>query len=131
MVFNRQDFIASANKSPTQRMIDEISSLSLSSQRSSISGVLNSTAKQLLLSGTSGSGIESALVSQTSGLRSNTEELYFALAGLEISRTNGRNIRDIRRNLNQSADEYFKQSNPTTRISRKRKDQNIEILSAI
>lgn len=128
MAFNRQGFIAQKNLSPADKIINQSR---ISTQRPSISGVVNQTATDLLQAGTSILGIQSGIAAQTSGLQSDSQELYFALVGLDVSRTNGKTLSELRRVQNQSADAYFRESNPSTRIARKRKERNLEILSAI
>lgn len=131
MAFNKQNFISTTNKSPTERLVDESAFITVGGQRQNVSGILTDTANQLLLNGSSIENIRQGISSQASAVTSGAEELYFALAGLQISRTGGQNLKDIRRSSRQSSDEYFVQSNPTTRISRKRRERNIEIISAI
>lgn len=131
MSFNKQSYISSVNKSPTERLVDESTFATIQGQSINVVDSVVNTAKQLLLNGTSIESIRMGASAQSSALTSNAEELYFALAGLQISRTGGKNLSDIRRNNNQSTSEYFRQTNPSTRIEQKRKSRNIEILSAI
>lgn len=131
MSFNKQNYISALNKSPTQRLIEESTLVTIQGQRTDVSDSVTSTAKQLLLNGTSLENIRQGASAQGAALTSNAEELYFALAGLQISRTGGKSLAQIRRNNNQSTEEYFRQSNPKTRIAQSRAARNVEILSAI
>lgn len=131
MSFNKQNYISAQNKSPIERLIDQSTLAVLQGQRIDVADSVTNTAKQLLLNGSSLENIRQGAAAQGAALTSNAEELYFALAGLQISRTGGKSLSELRRNNNQSTEEYFRQSNPTTRISRNRSSRNVEILSAI
>jgi hypothetical protein len=131
MAFNKQDYISQTNKSPTQRLIDQAASVPISGRKTNVTNSITDIAKQLLLIGTSLDNTAFRLGSQAVALTSGSEELYFALAGLDVSRTQGKSLSQIRRVNNQTASEYFRDTNPATRIQRKRRQANIELLSAI
>lgn len=131
MAFNKQDYVSGDNKTPVQRILDYSTINAIRSSRSDVTSSGVDLAKKLLLSGTSVDNITARVSMQTDALTSYSDDSYFAMAGLELSRTNGKSLSEIRRGGSEDIQQYLRSVNPSTKIAQKRRVNNIEILSAV
>ena len=132
MAFNPEDYLKSSSKTSIQRVAYDASVNSVSGSSQNARGIAQDLSLRIVAEGASLDSNASLVGGQIeAAINTSTEEMYYALAGLDVSRTNGAKLSNLRRASTQLTGQTIEQVHPATKISRAREANRIEIITAI
>ena len=126
MAFNPEDYLKSSSKTSIDRIAYNASLNSVSGSPQNARGIAKDLSLRIVAEGASLDSNASLVSGQIeAAVVSSTEEMYYALAGLDVSRTNGAKLSTLRRTSLNTSDTVTK-SNPSVKIENaRRKDRHI------
>lgn len=130
MAFNVGKFVKSTGKAIGSRVLDDVVSSAVSKLPQSTVSAARSTAESLFNIGASYESISAFATQKTDSLVNESAEAYYALAGKDPARAAASDIKSRRRANLDSIDIILEESNPSTKIARKKSDASM-ILDAI
>ena len=132
MAFNPQNYLKSSSKTSIDRVAYDVSVNSISGSSQNARGIAQDLSLRILAEGASLDSNASLVGGQIeAAVNSSAEEMYYALAGLDVSRTNGAKLSNLRRSSVRINDGQLEQTHPATKIARARRADRVEILTAI
>lgn len=130
MAFNVGKYVKGTAKAIGNRVLDDVVSSAASKLPQSTVSAARSTAESLFNIGASYESISAFATQKTDSLVNESAEVYYALAGKDPVRAAASDIKSRRRANLDRVDIILEESNPTTKIARRKSDASM-ILDAI
>jgi len=131
MAFNVNDYIKPASKPFANRIVDPIISQAITGRPNSVKSVATHAASSMLTNaGVSEKGIGAISSSTTSDIVSEVSDAFYTMANLNPARATRESLLKSRFGRLSTAD-YLSNSDPETRISAFKSEQNIEIIAVV
>ena len=131
MAFNPENYLKSSSRTSIDRVAYDASVNSISGSPQNARGIAQDLSLRILAEGASLESSASLVNGQIeAAVVSSTEEMYYALAGLDVSRTNGAKLSNLRRSSLNTADAITK-SNPSVKIADARRNDRHIIMSVL
>ena len=131
MAFNPQNYLKSSSRTSIDRVAYDAAINSISGSPQNARGIAQDLSLRILAEGASLESSASLVNGQIeAAVVSSTEEMYYALAGLDVSRTNGAKLSNLRRSSLNTADAITK-SNPSVKIADARRNDRHIIMSVL
>jgi hypothetical protein len=131
MAFNPENYLKSSSRTSIDRVAYDVSVNSISGSSQNARGIAQDLSLRILAEGASLESSASLVNGQIeAAVVSSTEEMYYALAGLDVSRTNGAKLSNLRRSSLNTADAITK-SNPSVKIADARRNDRHIIMSVL
>lgn len=132
MAFNPEDYLKSNSKTSIERIAYDAAVNSISGSSQNARGIAKELGLRIVAEGASLDSNASLIGGQIeAAVNSSAEEMYYALAGLDVSRTNGAKLSNLRRSSVKINDDQLEQTHPATKIARARRADRVEIITAI
>jgi len=131
MAFNPEDYLKPGSKTSVERVAYNVAINSVAGNPQSSLGVAKDLSLRIVTEGASLTGASSLVSEQVEAINKSVSEMYYALAGLDVSRTSGAKLSNLRRssaNINQTQIENI---HPATKISRARRADRVDITTVI
>lgn len=130
MAFNANTFVNPSNVPPLYRLINNITSQSVSGFSQSATTIVQQTAETLTSSGSSLAAAQHGSTSLLDGLMSYGSPDFFGGSGLAPSKAAAADITRMRVS-GSSTKAYFTSSNPNIKIDTKRRQENVLVVSIL
>ena len=131
MAFNPEDYLKSSSKTSIDRIAYDASINSISGSSQNARGIAKDLSLRIVAEGASLDNNASLVSGQIeAAVISATEEMYYALAGLDVSRTNGAKLSNLRRASLNTSDVVAKY-NPSVKIEKARRNNQHIVLSIL
>jgi len=129
MAFNPQNYLKSSSRTSIDRVAYDAAVNSISGSPQNARGIAQDLSLRILAEGASLESSASLVNGQIeAAVISSAEEMYYALAGLDVSRTNGEKLSNLRRSSTSVAASDIADYNPSTKIKKaRRNDRHIHM----
>jgi len=129
MAFNPEDYLKSNSKTSIERIAYDAAVNSISGSSQNARGIAQDLGLRIVAEGASLDSNASLISGQIeAAVNSSTEEMYYALAGLDVSRTNGAKLSTLRRSSVSISSSDVADYNPSTKIKKaRRNDRHISM----
>jgi hypothetical protein len=130
MAFNANNFVNSSNVPPLYRLVNQITSTSVSGLPQSATTIAQQTAQTIASTGASLTSIQQQTASMLDGLLSYGSPDFFAGSGLAPAKASAADISSMRVNGG-SSKTYFTTSNPNIKVDQKIKSNQAVVISVL
>lgn len=131
MAFNPENYLKSNSKTSIDRVIFDAAVNSIAGNPQPARTIASDLGSRLLTDGLSSDGSADLISGQVSAAVTSMSEMYYALAGLDVSRTNGAKLSNLRRSSTRLNEGQLQNIHPATKIAKARRTNRVEILTAI
>lgn len=131
MAFNVGNFVKSASKTISSRIIDSATTTAISGSSRNAQLIAKTTAQTLFNIGASFDRVEAFSTQKTDSILSGASDEYFAIAGKSPSRIVGGQLNSLRRTSNESSQVYIEKVNPQTKVANSKNNKDFITLTAL
>ena len=130
MAFNPQDYLKPSSKTSVERVAYNIAINSVAGNPQNALGVARDLSLRIVSEGASLEGASTIVSGQVEAITKSIDEMYYALAGLDVSRTNGAKLSNLRRS-SLSMNQQTMSSNPSIKIEKARRNNSHTVMSVL
>ena len=130
MAFNPEDYLKPSSKTSVERVAYNAAVNSIAGNPQNSLGVAKDLSTRIVAEGASLESASNLVSDQIEAINKSVSEMYYSLAGLDVSRTNGAKLSNLRRsslNMNQDSTN----SNPSVKINKARTKNSHTLMSVL